>query len=76
VVSANQTIIFVYRRRCVKEFTGKFTFLFACSFIFYLNGLKRIALSMFSGSVISGKNAAPPSDDDTTNLTADHTAMF
>lgn len=28
---------------------------------FYLNGLKRIALSIFSGSVISGRKAAPPS---------------
>lgn len=42
----------------------------------YLSGLNKLLLSMFSGSVINGKNAAPPSADETTNLTADQTAMF
>lgn len=42
----------------------------------YLSGRKSARLSMFSGSVMSGRNAAPPSDEDTTNLTADQTAMF
>lgn len=42
----------------------------------YFKGLKRLLLSIFSGSVIKGKNAAPPSVDETTNLTADHTAIF
>ena len=41
-----------------------------------LNGRKRLRLSIFSGSVINGRKAAPPSDDDTTNLTADQTAIF
>lgn len=49
---------------------------FCATLMSYLNGLKRIALSMFSGSVISGRKAAPPSDCDTTNFTADHTAIF
>lgn len=42
----------------------------------YLKGWKRVDLSMFSGEVINGRNAAPPSSVDTENLTADHTAML
>lgn len=42
----------------------------------YLNGLKSVALSIFSGSVMSGRKAAPPSDCDTTNFTADQTAIL
>lgn len=42
----------------------------------YVNGRNRLLLSIFSGSVMSGKNAAPPSLLDTTNLTADHTAIL
>lgn len=41
-----------------------------------LSGLNKIPLSILSGSVINGKKAAPPSDCDTTNLTADQTAIF
>lgn len=42
----------------------------------HLSGLNSELLSMFSGSVINGKKAAPPSTGDTMNLTADHTAML
>lgn len=42
----------------------------------YLSGRKSVLLSMFSGSVMSGRKAAPPSAPDTTNFTADQTAMF
>lgn len=43
---------------------------------FYLSGLNKLLLSIFSGSVIKGRNAAPPSSAETTNFTADHTAML
>lgn len=45
-------------------------------YISHLNGRNKVLLSIFSGSVMSGKNAAPPSDCETTNLTADHTAIL
>lgn len=42
----------------------------------YLSGWNNELLSMFSGSVINGRNAAPPSIGEMMNLTADHTAML
>lgn len=42
----------------------------------HLSGWNREVLSMFSGSVIRGRKAAPPSSSDMTNFTADHTAML
>lgn len=41
-----------------------------------LSGRNRELLSIFSGSVIRGKKAAPPSEADTTNFTADQTAIL
>lgn len=42
----------------------------------HLRGWNREVLSIFSGSVIRGRKAAPPSSSDMTNFTADHTAML
>lgn len=44
--------------------------------ITHLSGWNRAVLSIFSGSVIRGRKAAPPSSSDMTNFTADHTAML
>lgn len=46
------------------------------NFCAHLSGWNSAVLSMLSGSVMSGKNAAPPSESEMTNFTADHTAIL
>lgn len=42
----------------------------------YSNGRNKDVLSILSGSVINGRKAAPPSLSETTNFTADQTAIL